>query len=172
MSVTAWIIVSWFLGLCAVVNVARQPGSAFEAAGHSKRFWLWVEVIGTVLSFTGILTWAVYTFGIRPSVVRAGGRRPTKGVFFRTFLRELASSPSSSLAPSGGASSGYGPAAKKPCGSCGGRGSQTCFSCSGHGRVSSPAYAANAVASANNWCSACSGSGKRRCDSCSGRGTV
>ena len=172
MSITVWILVSWFLGVCAVYDVLRQPRQAFESAGHSKRFWILTEVLGTALSVTGIVSWAVYTVGIRPSVVRAGGRRRKKGVFFRTFFRELSASSAPSRATSGGTgSTGFGAAAKKPCSSCGGSGRQTCFGCSGHRRVSSPAYAAHAVGSANDWCSACSGSGTRPCDRCSGHGT-
>jgi hypothetical protein len=86
MNVTVFIIVSWFLGLCGTFDVLRQPGDAFRAAEHSKNTWLMVEVAGTLLSFTGIFTWAAYTFWVRPSVVRAGGRRR---VFIRTFFKSL-----------------------------------------------------------------------------------
>lgn len=163
--VTTWIIVSWFLGLYAVVSVLRQPSRAFVAAGHSKRFWLVLEVAGFVLSFTGILTWAVYMIWIRPGVVRAAGRKKRA-----VRLARAAARPRSAAGQVLSGSSSYSTPKASPCGTCGGRGEQTCFACQGRGRISSPAYASAAVGS-DDWCSRCSGSGKRPCDSCGGRGT-
>jgi hypothetical protein len=75
--VIAFIIVSWFPGLCAIFDVLLQPKVAFRAAGHSKRLWLAIEIVGFLLSYTGMITWLVYSIWIRTSVVRAG-RPPTE----------------------------------------------------------------------------------------------
>ena len=170
-NVTLFIIVSWFLGLCGTFDVLTQPSRAFREAEHSKSKWLGIEVLGTLLSFTGIFTWGAYSIWVRPSVVRAGGRRRRKGVFFRTFFGALAApAPRSSTAPRRAGSASNDPHTKQSCSSCGGSGHQTCFACQGRGRISSPAYASAGVGN-DNWCSRCSGSGQRRCDSCSGSGT-
>jgi hypothetical protein len=139
MFVTAWIIVSWFFGLCALYDVMRQPNPAFLAAGHSKRTWILIEVIGTLLSFTGIATWVVYSIRIRPSVVKAGGRRPRKRVFLRTFFGELATSkPRAGTARERDGATSYAAATKETCSSCRGRGQQPCFTCQGRGRITTP----------------------------------
>ena len=168
MNVTVFIIVSWFLGLCGTFDVLRQPTQAFRAAEHSKSTWLAVEVAGTLLSFTGIFTWAAYSFWVRPSVVRAGGRRR---VFIRTFFQSLNSAAKQSRTPSRSTpngSSGSKPA--QPCSSCGGAGSQTCFACQGRGRHDSSTSSAYAPHAVDGWCAPCGGSGKTRCQTCSGTG--
>ena len=169
-TVTAWLIVSWFLGLCALVNVVRQPKVVFAAAGHSKRFWFWFVLVGTVLSYTGIIVWAVYRIGISPSLVKAGGRRP---FWFRFLAAQGGSSGGAPTAStSGPGSSGSSDWHSKPaaCSACNGRGKNDCGACQGRGRVTNAAYASAAVGS-DDWCSRCSGSGSITCSSCSGRGT-
>ena len=89
---TTFIIVSWFLGLCGVIDVLRQPKRGFGSAGHSKRLWLAVEVVGTLLSYTGIFTWAAYSIWVRPSVVKAGGHPGRLGTSFLAFSRVVATS--------------------------------------------------------------------------------
>jgi hypothetical protein len=172
----AFIIVSWFLGLCGSFDVLSQPKAAFQIAGHSKRLWLAIEILGTLLSYTGIITWLVYSIWIRPSLVRAGGRRRK---FFAAIFRALATpaTQSSSSARSARASNWAAPTTynmfeSKPvekCGSCGGSGKQTCFACQGRGRITNPAYAPHAGTS-DGWCAPCTGSGKTRCGSCNGSG--
>lgn len=95
----AFILVSWFLGPCAVFGVLSQPKAAFRSAGHSKLRWLAVEIVGTLLSYTGIITWLLYSIWIRPSVVRAGGRRRKKGAFFSVFFQALATPAAQSASP-------------------------------------------------------------------------
>ena len=63
--VIGFIIVSWFPGLCAIFDVLLQPKVAFRAAGHSKRLWLAIEIVGFLLSYTGMITWLVYSIWIR-----------------------------------------------------------------------------------------------------------
>jgi hypothetical protein len=172
----AFIIVSWFLGLCGTFDVLFQPKTAFHSAGHSKRLWLTIEIVGTLLSYTGIITWLLYSIWIRPSVVRAGGRRRK---FFAAIFGALSTSAaqSSSSARSSQASNLAAPTTSntmgnKPverCGSCSGSGKQTCFACQGRGRITMPAYAAHAGTD-DGWCAPCTGSGKTRCGSCGGSG--
>jgi hypothetical protein len=90
--VIGFIIVSWFPGLCAIFDVLLQPKVAFRAAGHSKRLWLAIEIVGFLLSYTGMITWLVYSIWIRTSVVRAGGRPRKRGALFTGFCRALAES--------------------------------------------------------------------------------
>jgi hypothetical protein len=177
MSVTLFIIVSWFLGLCGTFDVLRQPGDAFRAAEHSKGTWLTVEVAGTLLSFTGIFTWAAYSIWVRPSVVKAGGRRRRKGVFVATFLKELStqgtsSSSRSSRSQSPSSTNAWSSSTKeapKRCLACGGSGKRSCSSCSGRGDVYTPN--ATPTTAAYLRCSSCSGTGNTTCYSCGGRGT-
>jgi hypothetical protein len=172
----AFIIVSWFLGLCGTINVLFQPKAAFRSAGHSKRVWLAVEVLGTLLSYTGIITWLLYSIWIRPSVVRAGGRR---GNLLTAIFGAMSSSAaqSTSSARSSRASNWAAPttnntAGSKPverCGSCSGSGKQPCFACQGRGRITMPAYASHAGTD-DGWCAPCTGSGRTTCGSCGGSG--
>lgn len=74
-----YLFACWFFGLAAIWDVLLQPSKAFREAGHSKRNWLLVEVLGATV--VGVFTWAYYAARIRPAVVRAGGRRP------RTLLK-------------------------------------------------------------------------------------
>lgn len=168
-----FIIVSWILGLCGVFDVLFQPKTAFRAAGHSKRLWLAVEVLGTLLSYTGVLTWLAYSIWIRPGVVRAGGHRRTVfGGIIRAFAAAAKSSAGSSQGPNRTApvtSGAFGSKPAESCGSCGGRGQQSCFACQGRGRITIAAYAAHAGTS-DGWCTPCGGSGKTRCGSCNGSG--
>ena len=175
----AFILVSWFLGLCAVFDVLSQPKAAFRSAGHSKLLWLGVEVVGTLLSYTGIITWLLYSIWIRPSLVRAGGRRRKKGAFFGRMLGAWAtpaaqstssvrSSPGSNWAkPTTNNTIGSKPVER--CGSCSGSGKESCFACQGRGRITIPAYAPHAGTS-DGWCTPCGSSGKIRCSSCGGSG--
>ena len=73
-------------------DVLLQPKVAFRAAGHSKRLWLAIEIVGFLLSYTGMITWPVYSIWIRLSVVRAGGRPLKKGALFAGFFGALAES--------------------------------------------------------------------------------
>src|SRR5438067_11604700 len=76
----------------------------------------------------GLRVGGAHRFGIRPGLIRAGGRRPKKGVFLRRFFRELAaSSPGPRPVAVAAGSSGLGSTTKTACGSCGGSGTQTCF---------------------------------------------
>jgi hypothetical protein len=84
-------------------------------------------------------------------------------------------------APSGGgsyyrsqtpaSSSGWEPSQRqeRPCGSCGGTGSQTCTACGGRGSWYEMAQRADAVAQLVN-CNYCTSSGKIQCQSCGGSG--
>src|SRR4030081_1330680 len=148
--ITAFIIVSWLFGLAAIFDVLLQPGRAFRASGHSKLVWLVVAVLGFLLSYTGLITWAIYSFWIRPSVVRAGGRRRIKGALFIRFLRALGTSsqqstssrstwsPQSTPSRSPAAQQSWAPSPPQKCSSCGGRKEETCFACQGRGRITVP----------------------------------
>ena len=183
----AFILVSWFLGPCAVFGVLSQPKAAFRSAGHSKLRWLAVEIVGTLLSYTGIITWLLYSIWIRPSVVRAGGRRRKKGAFFSVFFQALATPAAQSASPARSSSAS---SSARPSGLELGRAGdqqhdrqhatremrvlqweweQTCFACQGRGRITIPAYAPHAGTS-DGWRAPCTGSGETRCDSCGGSG--
>lgn len=74
--INAYIIVSWFAGICGICGVLRQPSAAFRSAGRSKGRWLVIQIVGFVSSVLGIFFWAAWHFLALPSVVRHGGRRP------------------------------------------------------------------------------------------------
>jgi DnaJ-class molecular chaperone len=130
--------------------------------------------VGTLLSFTGIFTWAAYSIAIRPSVVKAGGRRRRKGVFFRTFFQSLNASAKQSAAAKPKKDSSLSTAMSstpaQPCGSCGGTGQHTCSACQGRGRHDSSTPSAYGGHAVDGWCSSCSGSGNTKCQTCSGSG--
>jgi hypothetical protein len=161
--------------------VLLQPGRAFRSSGHSKLRWLAVEVLGFLLSYTGLITWALYSIWIRPSVVRAGGRRRIKGALFIGFLRALGTSsrqstssgstwsPPSTSSRSPAAQQSWAPGPRQKCSKCGGTKEETCFACQGRGYVTNPAYAPYAGTTQGS-CSACTASGKRKCGSCNGTG--
>src|ERR1700680_2352957 len=148
----AFIIVSWLFGLAAIFDVLLQPRRAFRSSGHSKLVWLVVEVLGFLLSYTGLITWAIYSIWIRPSVVRAGGRRRIKGALFIRFLRALGTSspqstssrstwsPQSTSSGSAAAQQPWAPRQPQKCSTCGGRKEVTCFACQGRGYITIPAY--------------------------------
>jgi hypothetical protein len=179
--IPAFIIVSWLFGLAAIFDVLLQPGRAFRSSGHSKLRWLAVEVLGFLLSYTGLITWALYSIWIRPSVVRAGGRRRIKGALFIGFLRALGTSsrqstssgstwsPPSTSSRSPAAQQSWAPGPRQKCSKCGGTKEETCFACQGRGYVTNPAYAPYAGTTQGS-CSACTASGKRKCGSCNGTG--
>lgn len=79
--ISAYIIVSWFAGLCGIVGVLRQPAAAFRRAGRSKAWWLIIQVVGFASCFLGIFFWAAWHFLALPSVRSHGGRkrRPRAG---------------------------------------------------------------------------------------------
>jgi hypothetical protein len=70
----AFIYVSWYMGACAVYDVVRQRRRVFELVNRKRWHWILIELVGTVLTL-GLLTWAYYSFWIRPKLVAVGGRR-------------------------------------------------------------------------------------------------
>ena len=93
---TAYIIASWWFGLCTIFDVVRQPGRAFRSAGHSKRLWLVIAIVGTVLSYVGIFVWLTYSIWIRRGVVTAGGRPRRKGQWLLDAIPDVSFSSASS----------------------------------------------------------------------------
>ena len=90
--VTAYIVVSWLFGLLGILAVLFRPGALFRSAGRSKGRWLLIEIVGFVLTFTGIFTWAAYWFWVRPSVTQERTQRSRWSLFWGTFFKEAGSS--------------------------------------------------------------------------------
>ena len=162
-----FIWVSFALGLAGTFDVISQPRAAFRAAGHSKLRWMLIEAVGFLFLF-GIVTWSIYSFAVRPFVVKAGGRPRAKariiGDFFDSFTND---SPGPMRGPLGGGGAGpnkrserelpWGDFTSNPtavCSACRGSGYVSCTGCSGTGHDS---YYSD------GFCPLCSGSGTLTC---------
>jgi hypothetical protein len=172
----AYLLASWFLGLCAVVDVVLQPRASFVPTGRSKVRWFGIELAGAPLF--GVFTWAHYIARVRPRL--DGGRRPRvllRGLF--SFLKILdlrfweQGRPNGPSRPTqGNESSDPGwksPGATKQCPTCDGIARTGCSVCNNTGFVAN--Y--NDPNGPDKPCARCQGqAGGVRCPTCHATGRV
>jgi hypothetical protein len=171
------VLVGWAIAVWALCSVLFSDPSKFSNLGRSKWRWFLIELTAFTPYF-GFIAVLFYVFKVRmhfpPRTRQPDHASPTSsyGTVGSPGRSSSSSSSSSSRASNWTASTAnntMGSRLVEKCGSCGGSGKQTCFSCQGRGRITIPAYAHNAGTS-EGWCTPCSGSGKRSCDSCGGSG--
>jgi hypothetical protein len=146
-----WYVValSVFFALNGMVDVVRQPHAAFRGSGHSQLRWFLIQVVGLIPPL-GIATLLIYTFGPRPSIVRAGG----------TY--RFSDGATSGPVPRNTSSGGDNKPRMASCTGCNGSGKTPCYGCN-HGWV---------MGDKNQQVPhiACGGSGGLRCGRCGGSG--
>jgi hypothetical protein len=172
-SFEAYLLASWFFGLCAVFDVVLQPARSFGPTGRSKLQWFGIELAGTPLF--GVFTWAHYVTTVRRRL--DGGRRPRvllRGVF--SFLKILdlrfwqQGKSSSPARPTQGSGPGWkGPGETKQCPACNGAMRTGCSVCNNTGFVAN--Y--NDPNGPDKPCSRCQGqAGGVPCPTCNATGRV
>ena len=59
--------------IVALVDAARRPSQAFDAAGTSKTLWVVLLAVGLLIGLLGLIAMIIYFASIRPKVIAAGG---------------------------------------------------------------------------------------------------
>jgi hypothetical protein len=176
--VEGYLLACWFFGVSGIIDVLLQPRRAFHAVERSKLKWLGIELAGAPA--VGIFTWGYYAFKIRPTLLRAGGRRPR--ALLRLFIKMQNPEfwqPANSrrpTSPTGGTSATVGqgfPSHAETTRICNSEGCSfgrvTCRKCQGSGQQLTYGSSSQPHVSP---CPACGGEGKQPHHACGGTGRV